>query len=45
MKVPYCRKVPLVLRRFSDLDVRLRQPRHPVHPVGQVQAVPMDRGA
>ena len=44
MKVPYCRNVHSYFAVSPDLDVRLRQPRHAVHPVGQIEAVPVDRG-
>ena len=35
---------PFVLGRLPGLDVRLRQARHPVHPIGEIDAMPVDRG-
>jgi hypothetical protein len=43
-EAPVLAQRPLVSRGFPGLDVRLCQPPHAVHPVGEIQAMPVDRG-
>ena len=44
MKVPCCRSVNSYFAVSPGLDVRLRQAADAVHAVGEIDAVPVDRG-